>query len=130
MSNHDPMNGMPAPAPQGKRSQRNRAYIMTAIAAAALTGAFASSSVGQQFGRLMAASPSGMEVAAFEGGFGGDFARGNWQSGLLNGAIEAIVEARADRVVRHLSIEIDATAEQQDKLRTIVRDTVKDLLPT
>jgi periplasmic protein CpxP/Spy len=39
------------------------------------------------------------------------------------------VEAHADRMIRHLSIEIDATAEQQDKLRAIVRDAVKDLLP-
>jgi Spy/CpxP family protein refolding chaperone len=32
-------------------------------------------------------------------------------------------------MVRHLSIEIDATTEQQDKLRAIVRDAVRDLLP-
>jgi Spy/CpxP family protein refolding chaperone len=34
----------------------------------------------------------------------------------------------ADRAVRHLAIEIDATAEQQEKLRGIVKAAVKDLL--
>ena len=51
------------------------------------------------------------------------------QSNLVNGAIEAIIEAHADRMIRHLAIEIDATTEQQDKLRGIVRGAVKDLLP-
>jgi Spy/CpxP family protein refolding chaperone len=52
-----------------------------------------------------------------------------WRSGLSDFVIETVVEARADRAVRHLAIEIDATAEQQDKLRAIVRDAIKDLLP-
>jgi periplasmic protein CpxP/Spy len=52
-----------------------------------------------------------------------------WHGGLFDTMIEAVVEAHADRAVRHLAIEIDATTEQQDKLRAIVRDAVKDLLP-
>jgi Spy/CpxP family protein refolding chaperone len=52
-----------------------------------------------------------------------------WRSSLFDGAIETVVQAHADRAVRHLAIEIDATAEQQDKLRAIVHDAVKDLLP-
>ena len=44
-------------------------------------------------------------------------------------SIRPRAEERADRMVRHLAIEIDATAEQQDKLRTIVKTTVKDLVP-
>ena len=32
-------------------------------------------------------------------------------------------------MVRHLSIEVDATAEQQERLRGIVRSAVRDLLP-
>jgi Spy/CpxP family protein refolding chaperone len=47
----------------------------------------------------------------------------------MNGAIEAIVDAHADRMIRHLAVEIDATAEQQDKLQSIVHAAVKDLLP-
>jgi periplasmic protein CpxP/Spy len=41
----------------------------------------------------------------------------------------ARVEDGADRAVRHLAIEIDATTEQQEKLRAIVKGAVKDLLP-
>jgi periplasmic protein CpxP/Spy len=41
----------------------------------------------------------------------------------------ARVEDGADRAVRHLAIEIDATADQQEKLRAIVKGAVKDLLP-
>ena len=41
----------------------------------------------------------------------------------------AAIEDRADRMVRHLSIEVDATPEQQERLRGIVRSAVRDLLP-
>ena len=50
------------------------------------------------------------------GGFGGPFG-------------PAAAEDRADRAVRHLAVEIDATADQQEKLRAIVRAAVRDLLP-
>src|SRR5262249_53508125 len=36
---------------------------------------------------------------------------------------------RVDRGIRHAAIEVDATAEQQEKLRTIAKAAVKDLLP-
>ena len=39
----------------------------------------------------------------------------------------AAIEDRADRMVRHLAVEVDATAEQQDRLRAIVRSAVRDL---
>ena len=39
------------------------------------------------------------------------------------------IEDRADRMVRHLSIELDANNEQQEKLRVIVRGMLKDVLP-
>jgi Spy/CpxP family protein refolding chaperone len=41
----------------------------------------------------------------------------------------AEVEDSADRGVRHLAIELDATPDQQEKLRAIVKAAVKDLLP-
>ena len=41
----------------------------------------------------------------------------------------AQIEDRADRMVRHLAIEVDATTEQQEKLRAIVKGAVKDLVP-
>jgi Spy/CpxP family protein refolding chaperone len=41
----------------------------------------------------------------------------------------ARAEERADRMVRHLAIEVDATNEQTDKLRAIVKTALKDLIP-
>ena len=41
----------------------------------------------------------------------------------------AQAEDRADRAIRHLAVEADATPEQQDKLRVIARAAVKDLMP-
>ena len=130
MSNHDPINETPASASQGGRARRKRAYITVAVVSAAVIGAFASSPLGQGLGHRMLANVPGMAAAAapFEGGFGPGFAA-DWQGGLFAGAIEAVIEAHADRMIRHVSIEIDATTEQQDKLRAIVRDAVKDLLP-
>jgi periplasmic protein CpxP/Spy len=63
---------------------------------------------------------------AFSQGFGPP-----WQSRPFWGQTfdPAAFEDRADRMVRHLSIEVDATAEQQDRLRTIVRSAVRDLVP-
>jgi Spy/CpxP family protein refolding chaperone len=41
----------------------------------------------------------------------------------------AQIEDRVDRGIRHAAIELDATPEQQEKLRAIARAAVKDLLP-
>ena len=130
MSNHDPINETPPSASQGGRWQRKRTYIVVAVVSAAVMGAFAGSPLGQGLGHRMLANVPGMAAAAapFEGGFDRSFAI-DWQGGLFSGAIEAIIEAHADRMIRHVSIEIDATTEQQDKLRAIVRGAVKDLLP-
>ncbi len=130
MSNHDPKSETPASVPQGGRLRRSGAYIAVAVAGVTLVGAFAGSFVGPGFSHRMLANVSGMMAAAapFEGGFAPGLAA-DWRSGLLNGAIEAVVEVHADRMIRHLAIEIDATAEQQDKLRAVVRSAVQDLLP-
>jgi protein CpxP len=63
-----------------------------------------------------------MGPGGFGGHFGGRFAGPRTMD-------PAAVQDRVDRGVRHLSIEIDATPEQQEKLRAIARDLVKDLLP-
>ncbi len=129
MSDHDPISEMPASVPQGPHLRRRGAYIAVAVVGVALIGVFASASLSQSLRqRMLVSIPDMAAVAApFEGGFGPGFA--DLQSNLFNGAIEAIVEAHADRMIRHLAIEIDATTEQQDKLRDIVRGAVKDLLP-
>ncbi|HZO48433.1 MAG TPA: periplasmic heavy metal sensor [Xanthobacteraceae bacterium] len=103
-SNHNPhVEILP---PERPRSLR-RALFVTAIAAVAgLTGAFANS--------------------AFSQGFGPP-----WRAGApwAQPFDPATAEDRADRMVRHLAIEVDATAEQQERLRGIVRSAVRDLLP-
>lgn len=124
----DPTDEIAAPPPQGVR-RRKRAYLTAAIASVAFIGAFAISQAGPGIGQRVLANVPGMAAvaASFEDGFGPRFAE--WQSGLFNGAIEAVVEAHADRMIRHLAIEIDATTEQQDKLRAVVAGAVHDLVP-
>ena len=88
-------------------SRLRRALVVGSVAVAAgLTGAFASNAYSQGFGPP-------------------------WQHRPFWGQTfdPAAVEDRADKMVRHLSIEIDANADQQERLRTIVRSAVRDLIP-
>ncbi len=63
-------------------------------------------------------------------GFGPGWRHGGpgfWRGG---GPIDpAQVEAGVDRRVRHLAVELGANADQQEKLSTIAKGLVKDLLP-
>jgi Spy/CpxP family protein refolding chaperone len=127
MSNRDPINETPTAGPQGGHPRGKGIYIAAAVAGVVLIGAFASSPLGQGLGHRMLATVPGMAAAAAP--FDREFFAADWQGGLFSGAIEAVIEAHADRMIRHVSIEIDATTEQQDKLRAIVRGAVKDLLP-
>ena len=91
--------------PPGPRRRQGRRWLVVAtlLLAGALTGAAASRAVSQHYWR----GESFMHPAF-------DPAR---------------AQERADRAVRHLAIEIDASNDQQDKLRGIVRDLLQDLLP-
>jgi Spy/CpxP family protein refolding chaperone len=81
-------------------------------------GAVATSSFSQGFG-----SPFGP-------GFGFGHGPGHWRGGPFGGGFDpARAEERADRMIRHISVEVDATAEQQEKLRGIVKNAVKDMVP-
>lgn len=99
--------GTPAPA----RRRRGRAALLALVVALGVgTTAFFA---GQAF------SQPGF------GPFGGWHGRG-----FMMGQMDpAQIEDRADRVVRHLAIEVDATAEQQERLRAVVKSAVRDLLP-
>jgi Spy/CpxP family protein refolding chaperone len=58
------------------------------------------------------------------------FGPGHWHRGAMFAPFDpARAEERADRAVRHLAIEVDATSEQQERLRAIVKETVRDLMP-
>ena len=54
---------------------------------------------------------------------------GGWHGhGFMRGPLTpGQIEDRVDRGIRHAAIELDATPEQQDKLRTIAKGAVKDL---
>ncbi|MFZ5693629.1 MAG: Spy/CpxP family protein refolding chaperone [Pseudomonadota bacterium] len=98
-----------APVP---RTRRGRTILFaTLIAATAIiTGAAVTKAFSNPF--------------AFGPGWHG--ARGHWGSVPLD---PAQIEDLADRMVRHLSIEIDATNDQQEKLRGLMRAMLKDVLP-
>ena len=103
-----PLSGTIVPPSRGRRT----GWIVAAVIAAGLTGAAASTALSQ-----------GM-------GFGPGFGHGHWHARFMGGPLDpAQIEDRADRMVRHVAIEIDATTEQQDKLRAVVKGAVKDLLP-
>ena len=101
--------GTPAPAPR----RRGRAALLALLVALGVgTTAFFA---GQAFSQP---------------GFG-PFGHGGWHGrGFMMGQMDpAQIEDRADRMVRHLAIEVDATAEQQERLRAVVKSAVRDLLP-
>jgi Spy/CpxP family protein refolding chaperone len=101
-------------SPDVASGRRRRRWLpVAAIAlAAAFTGAVATSAIGQ-----------------YGGPFGPPWA--HWHGpGFMRGPLSpAEIEDRVDRGVRHAAIELDATAEQQEKLRAIAKSAVKDLLP-
>jgi periplasmic protein CpxP/Spy len=101
--------GTPSPAPR----RRGRAALLALLVALGVgTTAFFA---GQAFSQP---------------GFG-PFGHGGWHGrGFMMGQMDpAQIEDRADRMVRHLAIEVDATAEQQERLRAVAKSAVRDLLP-
>jgi len=103
--------------------------IASVVLGIAAIGAFAGSSFSQGLRHGLVSVPeTAATPATFDGRFGPGFGPG-WAGSLPDGVIEAFIDARADRMIRHLAVEIDATADQQDKLRAIVRAAVKDLVP-
>jgi Spy/CpxP family protein refolding chaperone len=104
----------PSPAPHAPypRTKRSRTLLFaTLVVAAGLTGAAVTKAVSNPFG--------------FGPGWHAGGMRGPW-SGPLD---PAQIEDRADRMVRHLAVELDANNEQQEKLRGIMRGMLKDVIP-
>jgi protein CpxP len=107
MSNADTSAHTPNPQPRSRR--RRIAWIAVAALAVGVTVGAASTS------------------AFSRGGFG---PAGWHRHGFMGRSFDpAQAEARADRMVRHLAVEVDATNEQQDKLRAVVKNAVKEVLP-
>jgi protein CpxP len=74
---------------------------------------------------LVAGLTGAAATKAFSSGPGG-WGPGFFHHGPMS---QAQIEERADKMVRHLAVEVDATNEQQDKLRGIMRAAVKDVVP-
>lgn len=90
--------------------KRGAALLVVLVVAAGLTGAAITSA----FSR----GP----------GFGPGFGHGH--GGMMGESFDpARAEDHADRMVRHMGIELDATDAQQDKLRAVAKAAVKDLIP-
>jgi len=120
---HQQHNGdrpMPSPKPPVPRTRRGRVLLFTTVlvATALLAGAAVNKALSNPFG-----FGPGFH-GGFHGGMRGPFG-GSW-SGPLD---PAQIEDRADRMIRHLSIELDASNDQQEKLRTIMRGMLKDVIP-
>jgi periplasmic protein CpxP/Spy len=103
---------IPEERPQTRRSRRLLLALIVVLTAS-LAGVFVSQAVGQEDGFSPGHWGGGWHHGGFMGGPDGD----------------ASMEEHADRMVQHLAIEIDATTEQQDKLRAIVIAAAKDLQP-
>jgi len=109
--------------PASDRPRRGRLATYAALVALGLAlvgiGAFATNSFSQGFGPPFGHGPGFMHGPGFW--HGGPFGRGGFDP--------ARAEERADRMIRHIAVEVDATADQQEKLRSIVKAAVKDMLP-
>ena len=121
--------------PYQHRHRRVAMFVIAGLILAALVAVFATGSFSQGYGPGYGPGP-GFGPAAGEGpGFGmhWGFHRGGpgfWRGGPFSDAADpAWIENRADRMVRHLAVELNASAEQQDKLSTIVKGAVKDIAP-
>ena len=102
------MSEQPNPAASGGRRRGRWLPIVAVALVAAFSGALATRAVGEHgpgWGRM----------------------HGPW---FMRGPMSPEqIEDRVDRGIRHAAIELDATPEQQEKLRTIAKAAVKDLLP-
>jgi protein CpxP len=119
MSDHTHSSGTPDGGRAPKRWYRPRNILLASavVLTSGIAGAYVSQSVAEGFG--------GFGPPGFGPGFHGHMMGG----GMMGRLDPAVIEDRADRAVRHLAVEIDATNEQQDKLRVIAKAAVKDLVP-
>jgi len=82
------------------------------------------------FYAVLIAGASALTGAVAANAFGG-YGPGGWHGrGFMTRPFDPAQAAeRADHMVRHLAVEVDATAEQEQKLRAVVKGLVKDVLP-
>jgi periplasmic protein CpxP/Spy len=112
--------------------------ILAVVLTTGFVAAAATTSFGQGFGPGNGGGPGygrGMMGGGPDGagpGFGPGWGRGGgpgfWR-GNADNFDPAAMEARIDRRIRHAAVELGANAEQQEKLSTIAKAAMKDLLP-
>src|SRR5262245_64534245 len=85
----------------------------------------------RRFFKIGALAALATAIAAGVGAGYKAFAQGSWhRGGMAAGPLDpAQVDKRLDHMLRHLYAEIDATAEQKQKLAPIVKEAARDLLP-
>lgn len=133
MTDHNPTPS--TPSTPCRRHGRKVLPILGVVLAAGLIGAYATTSFSQS-------GPGYGSGPGFGRGMGPGFGSGNgggegpgWRQGgrpgfFGGGPIDpARAEARVDRMVRHLAVELGANADQQEKLSVIAKGLVKDVLP-
>lgn len=103
--------------PETPRRKRRGLAIAALAVAAGLTGAAVTTAVSQPYGF----GPGGWHGHGFGMMHGGPMHRFGFDP--------ARAEERLDRMVRHLAVEIDASNEQQDKLRNVAKAAIKEVLP-
>ncbi len=88
--------------------------------------------IGSAFGvQAFADSKTYAHMQLYAGDIGG-WQRDGWRGGhhgRFSEMSDAEIEARIERMVKHVAIEIDATAEQQEKITTLVTKVAKDMKP-
>jgi len=126
-----------------RRRAKKALLIVAAIATAGAVAAFTATSFGQGYGPGNGPGPGygpgfgrgmgpGMGPGFGRGddgpGFGRGWGRGpgSWSGGTFD---PARAEARVDRMVRHFAVELGASGDQQEKLATIAKAAIKDVLP-
>ena len=115
------------------RAKKVIPYIVAIVAVGAIA-AFATTSFGQGYGPGNGPGPGygrgmmgpGTGPGGDGQGFGGGWRHGFWGGGQVD---PARAEARVDRMVRHVAVEVGANGDQQEKLATIAKGLVKDVLP-
>lgn len=107
MEDQDKPSGRPHSTSMPPRRSRARAVLLIVVVA------------------LSAGVAGGLATRAF--GYGS----GPWHAGaFMGGPIDpARVDQHVERMIKHLAIEVDATADQQAKLIAIAKGATKDLLP-
>ena len=98
----------PASRPKSCRGRgRGAALIVVLVVVAGLTGAAITSAFSRGPG--------------FGPGFGSGYGPGHWHGGMMGGSFDpAQAEDRADRMVRHMAIELNATDTQPERTAAIL----------